>query len=354
MKGYKAYKKGLICKNKKYKENKVFEEDEANICKNGIHFCVNPLDCLDYYPLVDSDGELTEFTNVENLAEEKTNDNKKYCTTRLKIGTKLGLSGFIFASINFLLETYKIEKNIISGDYSQLVANGDGSQLAASGNDLQLATNEDGSQLAASGNDSKLVASGDYSQLATSGNGSQLATSGDYSKLVASGDYSKLVASGYGSKLAASGNYSKLVADRYGSKLVAGGYNSQLAASGDYSQLATSGNGSQLATSGDYSKLVASGYGSKLVASGYGSKLAASGNYSQLHIQGENGVGVATGQNSIIKGVIGTWITLAEYDCDGKCICVKSVRIDGKKIKANTWYKLKKGEFCIENKNNCN
>jgi len=49
MKGYKGFKKGLICKGKQYAENAVFEEAEANICKNGMHFCENPLDVLDYY-----------------------------------------------------------------------------------------------------------------------------------------------------------------------------------------------------------------------------------------------------------------------------------------------------------------
>ena len=31
MKGYKAFKKGLICRDKQYAENTVFEEDEATL-----------------------------------------------------------------------------------------------------------------------------------------------------------------------------------------------------------------------------------------------------------------------------------------------------------------------------------
>ena len=42
MKGYKAFEKGLICKGKQYSENTVFEEDEAVVCKKGMHFCKNP------------------------------------------------------------------------------------------------------------------------------------------------------------------------------------------------------------------------------------------------------------------------------------------------------------------------
>ena len=50
MKGYKGFRKGLICKGKQYAENTIFEESEADICVNGMHFCKNPMDVLDSYP----------------------------------------------------------------------------------------------------------------------------------------------------------------------------------------------------------------------------------------------------------------------------------------------------------------
>ena len=39
MKGYKGFNPGLICKDKQYQENTVFEEPEAKICEKGMHFC---------------------------------------------------------------------------------------------------------------------------------------------------------------------------------------------------------------------------------------------------------------------------------------------------------------------------
>ena len=48
MKGYKAFSKGLVCRGKRYAENTVFEEESAEICKIGMHFCKNPLDTLDF------------------------------------------------------------------------------------------------------------------------------------------------------------------------------------------------------------------------------------------------------------------------------------------------------------------
>jgi hypothetical protein len=315
MKGYKAFNKDMTCRGFQYEEGKIYEESKAECCESGFHFCENPLDVLNYYNLCES-----EFAEVEALGEihRSINSNDtKAATTKIKIGAKIGLSGIIKASFEYLWE--KCYANI--GDKNIQAASGYNSQLATSGDGSKLAASGDGSQLAASGYGSKLAASGYNSKLATSGDGSKLAASGDGSQLAASGDGSKLAASGYNSKLAASGDGSQLAASGYNSKLAASGYGSKLAASGDNSQLA---------------------------ASGYGSKLAASGYNSQLVMEGENSVGAAIGINNIIKGKIGCWITLAEYEPDGngyKPICVKSAQIDGIELKPDTWYKLENGEF---------
>lgn len=129
MKGYKAFEKGLVCKGKQYAENTIFEEENAEVCESGMHFCENPLDVLDYYPLIDNNGELTEFAEVEALDEVLTDDNKKYCTKKLKIGAKLDLPAFVKASIDFQFEKTPFEKTIkksksTSGDYSKLAASG--------------------------------------------------------------------------------------------------------------------------------------------------------------------------------------------------------------------------------------
>ncbi len=172
MKGYKAYGKGLVCRGKQYKIGEVFEEDRAEACLCGMHYCENPLDCLDHYPLIDDNGEIVEMTEVEDLDEENrdTENNKKYCTKKLKIGAKLSLCEMIKAGLEFLFESKEGTGKIDNKDGSQLASSGDYSKLVSSGN---------GSQLASSGDYSKLVSSGNGSQLASSGNGSQLASSGN-------------------------------------------------------------------------------------------------------------------------------------------------------------------------------
>lgn len=107
MKGYKGFEPGLICRGKQYAENTVFEEEEAKICSYGMHFCENPFDVLNYYGFINDTGDFNEFAEVEALDEVKTNDNRKYCTKKLKIGAKLSISKFINACVDFA-----IEKNI--------------------------------------------------------------------------------------------------------------------------------------------------------------------------------------------------------------------------------------------------
>ena len=300
MRGYKAFNKGLICMDKQYRENTVFEEERADICESGMHFCKNPLNVLDYYNLVDGNCELSEFAEVEALDEVKTDDNEKFCTKKLKIGAKLDLNKFIKASFDFLYEN--AEKT--SGNYSQVATSGYNSQVATSGYYSQVAT------------------SGDNSKVATSGDNSKVATSGDNSKVATSGNYSQVATSGYNSRVATSGNYSQVATSGYNSQVATSGYNSRVATSGDNSKVATSGNYSQVATSG------------------YNSRVA---------LYGDNNVGANIGVDGIIKGKIGSWITLAEYEYDNFgnyiCVCVKSAKIDGVKLKENVFYKLIDGEF---------
>ena len=227
MKGYKGFNPGLICKDKQYQENTVFEEPEAKICEKGMHFCESPFDVLDYYDLIRSDGTPNEFAEVEALDEPKTDDKKKFCSRKLKIGVKLGLSGFIKACVDFVLEKTIAETP------------------------------------------SENVDSGDSAQIGSSGNSAQIGSSGDYARI---------------------------------------------GSSGNYAQIGSSGNSAQINCTGNDSVICCAGHG------------------------------------SVVKAPIGCWITLAEWKYDGAKqryvpVCVKTEYVDGEKIKADTPYTLKNGEF---------
>ena len=179
MRGYKGFAPGLVCRGKQYAENTVFEEENAVICSSGMHFCKDPYEVLNYYPLINSKGEINEFAEVEALDEAKTDDNKKFCTKKLKVGAKLGLNGFINACVEFLFE---------KSDFDKMK------------NEAEQAASGDESNLAASGYASNLAASGRYSNLAASGDESKLAASGDESTVECSGADSVICCAGHGSK----------------------------------------------------------------------------------------------------------------------------------------------------------
>ena len=234
MKGYKAFNKGMICKGKQYAENTVFEEDEAVICEKGMHFCKDPIDVLDYYPLVDENGDFSEFAEVEALEPAVTDDNQKFVTKKLKIGAKLSFADFIKVSFSFDFEKFK------KGGESQ--------------------KNDDSAKIGSSGN---------------------------------------------------------------------------------FAQIGSSGNFAQIGSSGDFAKIGSSGYSAKIGSSGNSAKIGSSGNCAVI---------MCSGQNSSAKAKKGSWITLAEweYNQEKGCaipICVKTEFVDGTRIKEDTFYTLKNGEF---------
>ena len=169
MKGYKGFNKGLICKDKQYAENTVFEENKAEICKRGMHFCENPLDVLDFYPLIDNNGDMNEFATVEALDEVQSNDDKKFCTKKLKIGAKLKFADFVKASIKFVIEKCNRETEKSSGDFAQMASSGYSAQMASSGDSAKMASSGYSAQMASSGYSAQMASSGDFAQMASSG-----------------------------------------------------------------------------------------------------------------------------------------------------------------------------------------
>ena len=82
----------------------------------------------------------------------------------------------------------------------------------------------------------------------------------------------------------------------------------------------------------------------------YSAKIGSSGDSAKINSTGEYSVIMCAGKNSAAKAKAGSWITLSEWVYDeekGITIpkCVKTEYVDGKRIKADTWYQLKKGKF---------
>ena len=207
MKGYKGFNPGLICKDKQYQENTVFEEPEAKTCEKGMHFCESPFDVLDYYDLIRSDGTPNEFAEVEALDEPKTDDKKKFCSRKLKIGVKLGLSGFIKACVDFVLEKTIAEAprgNVDSGNFARIGSSGHSAKIGSSGHSAQIGSSGNFAQIGSSGNFAQIGSSGDSARIGSSGHSAKIGSSGNFAQINCTGSNSVICCAGHGSVVKAS------------------------------------------------------------------------------------------------------------------------------------------------------
>ena len=335
MKGYKAFEKGLICRGKQYAENTVFEEEKAVICQRGMHFCENPFDVLDYYDLVNADGSFNDFAEVEALDEVKTDDNKKFCTTKLKIGAKFTFAGFIKTCIDFVLEKTKLEAK-------ECTENDNG------GNSAKIGSSGDSAKIGSSGYYAQIGSSGDSAQIGSSGNYAQIGSSGDSAKIGSSGDSAKIGSSGYSAQIGSSGDSAKIGSSGNSAQIGSSGNSAQIGSSGDSAKIGSSGNYAQIGSSGNYAKIGSSGNYAQIGSSGNYAQIGSSGNYAKISNTGKNAVVMCAGNKSIAKAKIGSWITLSEWEWinnEYTPICVKTEKVDGERIKEDTYYKLVNGEF---------
>jgi len=319
MKGYKAFRKGMICAPdeqhvKQYAENTVFEEDSAEVCKKGMHFCKDPLAVLDYYPLVDENGEMTEFAEVEALDECSTDDGQKYCTKKLKVGAKLSFPALVQASVDFEFEKSTKTNTKMEDDDEKISSMSDSARIGSSGDSARIGSSGDSARIGSSGNSARIGSSGDSAQIGSSGYWAQIGSSGNSARIGSSGDSAQIGSSGNSARIGSSGDSARIGSSGYWARIGSSGNSARIGSSGNSAQIGSSGNSARIASSGKHSVIC------------------------------------CAGNNSIVKAKIGSWITLSEWkfsDEENACIpiCVKTEYVDGEKIKADVFYKLVNGKF---------
>ena len=313
---YKGFDKNLKCREFQYEVGKEYEMDgDIKCCERGFHARESPLEVFDHYDMLNS-----RFAEVEQSGEiDKEENSTKVCSSKIKVKAELKLADMINLGVEWIKEftsPTKVKKddklNDNDGDYAQIGS------------------------------------SGDYAKIGSSGDYAQIGSSGDYAKIGSSGDYAKIGSSGYSAKIGSSGDYAKIGSSGDYAKIGSSGYSAQIGSSGDYAQIGSSGDYAKIGSSGDYAQIGSSGDYAKIGSSGDYAKIGSSGDYAQIESTGEHSVVMAAGNDSIAKAKIGSWITLAEWDCINGVwipICVKTEKVDGERIKADTFYKLVNGEF---------
>ena len=151
-------------------------------------------------------------------------------------------------------------------------------------------------------------------------------------------------------QIGSSGNCAQIGSSGYYAQIGSSGDCAQIGSSGNYAKIGSSGYSAKIGSSGNSAKIGSSGYYAQIGSSGDSAKIGSSGDCAKINSTGEDAVIMCAGRRSKAKGKKGSWITLAEWVKDEEKgryvpICVKTERVDGEKIKEDTYYTLKNGEF---------
>ncbi len=128
------------------------------------------------------------------------------------------------------------------------------------------------------------------------------------------------------------------------------GFQSAATNTGDRSAATNTGDQSAATNTGYQSAATNTGYRSAATNTGDRSAATNTGDRSAATVGGDDSIAVVTGRDSCAKGAFGCWLVLTERDSDYKILRVRAVKVDGKKIKVDTFYKLIDGKV-VEKKN---
>ena len=223
------------------------------------------------------------YHEVEQSGEisSKKGEDTEIASTKIKIGAKLSIAGIVQAAIEYTSSRAKKESD---SDSRKGASSATGYKGASS-------------------------ATGDYGASSATGNCGASSATGDYGASSATGDYGASSATGYCGASSATG------------------YKGASSATGDYGASSATGNcGASSAT---------------------GYKGASSA-------EDKDSIAVAWGYHGKAKGVLGSYLVLADWEGDERNYWkqdrwslkgAKMVRVDGEKIKENTFYTMVNGEI---------
>ena len=102
IKSYKGFNRDMTCNpdgvSFQYEEGKEYEENYAEACECGFHACEMPLDVFSYYP-----PGTSVYHEVEQSGKiSRKEDDSKVASTKIKIGARLDIAGFVKAQIEYV------------------------------------------------------------------------------------------------------------------------------------------------------------------------------------------------------------------------------------------------------------
>ena len=219
---------------------------------------------------------------VEQSGEiSRRNDDSKIASTKMKIGAEISIAGLVKAAIEYTRERIQTDKE----------------------------------------------SDEDYGASSATGNCGASSATGNYGASSATGDYGASSATGYKGASSATGNYGAS------------------SATGNYGASSATGYKGASSATGDYGASSATGNCGASSATGYKGSSEA---------QDSESIAVAWGYHGRARGVKGSYLVLADWEGnennywmqeEWNLKSAKMVRVDGDKIKENTWYTMICGEI---------
>jgi len=283
--GYKGFDENLRCCGFQYEIGGEYQHDgKVEVCEQGFHFCENPLDVLNYYAPGTSRYAVVEGSGD---TDRMPDDDSKVACSHLKVVAELTLRDLIQAGVEFVLET-----------------------AAAKG----------------------AAAATDY--------GAHAVTTGPRTHAVTAGPYAHAVATGGDAYAVTAGP---------GAHAVTAGYRAHAVTADPYAHAVTAGPCAHAVTAGPEAHAVTADYGAHAVTTGYRAHAVTAGPEAHAAATGKESIAAGLGVAGRAKGALGCWLVLAEYKWtegdEYQIAAVKAVKVDGKRIKPDTWYELQGGRF---------
>ena len=312
MRGYKGFNDKLQCvpngKAFQYEVGQTYTHNGPTaLCSKGFHFCEHPMDTWSYYAPF-ADNRYAEIEADEVSCE--TQEDSKRVSRSLTVKAEIKIPALIEAAVEFVFSKVKRSPTVsaTTGDYAHSATTGNSAHSATTGNSAHSATTGNSAHSATTGNYAHSATTGYSAHSATTGNSAHSATTGNSAHSATTGNYAHS---------ATTGNYAHSATT---------GYSAHSATTGNYAHSATTGNYAHSATTG------------------YSAHSATTGNSAQASVKGNQCIAASLGAEGQAKGAKGNWIVLSEWE-DGKIKAMGIAQIDGKKIEADTFYRLVNGKF---------
>ena len=321
MKVYKGTDMDMKCRGMQYKlgETAVFD-GELKLCNAGLHACMQPIDVLDHY--APSESRYFE-AEAEGVSDERKPDDSKIVAKKMTLKAEIGIPGLVKAQVEYIKKQIGFDDAIKRADAeNQNHATGDQGAASATGN--------------------RGAASATGYRGAASATGYQGAAS-------ATGDQGAASATGYRGAASATGNQGAASATGDQGASSTTGDQGASSATGDQGAASATGNQGAASATGYRGAASATGYRGAASATGDQGAASATGNQGAASATGKAGIALAAGLECKAMGALGCAICCVERgEWDGKTypiIAVKAAIVDGERIKADTWYRLRNGEF---------